>query len=701
MNNDGGARKVVLQGVVLLFSVGVLAILGTSLFRASQSRMKLEQGVSLYQHGRFEESISIFRSVLQQDSRNVEAWQHLSDAYLTEGKFTEALEASQKGLQLAPRHRELLRSAGSAMYDLTRYTDAMEFFSRLISIEPQDFDGWVGLGSVALTAGEVDNAEKYFKEVIRHVPSHRGAIEGLISVYQWKKETSKIVDLLEPVVLTRNVDPYLMVWFIGALYEDGLILEAVWWAEKVKPSISSSPFLTQYLDGIIQVVDYSTGLEKSPEIRTHWLDSVQKVYSSPSIADYANLAYWYSERGYHKAAAHHLKKQLQLERAKGEYRQTLLMLSEEISLLKQPDALDELWREEDKYPDLALRIHAQVDFLRGDARSAVDLLKKALLDTKDNELYACICDDLILVYLTLSERQKADEIFSSFLLKVRPWYQQAGMEHYLALMSDRPWKQAWEIEGKHVVVRTNTTEETAKRLVEVTDRVFPECERVLHLKSQLPGKVRVNVFRTDEEHLLYYPYDRWVSPWTPHEYYEADTNSVRMSYRRHNRASVLTTAAHEVTHGFLRHAFPVVPAWLNEGVAECMESTVVEAGGSSHRPDSLRRSLLETLRQSFTEGKLIPISKLVEVEKALEAPVPDLFYAQSWSLVQYFLSGKYKPDQQRFEQFLKALQERGSSVSATDLFRESFDQDLESLDAWWRKYLEAIFEALDAETDKK
>lgn len=135
---------------------------------------------------------------------------------------------------------------------------------------------------------------------------------------------------------------------------------------------------------------------------------------------------------------------------------------------------------------------------------------------------------------------------------------------------------------------------------------------------------------------------------------------------------------HELAHFFLRNTIPVLPVWLDEGLAEYY-STFGIAG--DHR-DRVRigRPIPEhvlTLRRS----RLIPFDRYFAIDQKspeyIEGPRRQVFYAQSWALMHYLLSGGETRRQTLNEYFttLTTPRPKGSpmpplNVDAADLEHE-------------------------------
>lgn len=99
------------------------------------------------------------------------------------------------------------------------------------------------------------------------------------------------------------------------------------------------------------------------------------------------------------------------------------------------------------------------------------------------------------------------------------------------------------------------------------------------------------------------------------------------------------TLHHELSHFVAQHAWPGLPAWFDEGLAEFHATLAPGAGGG---PRTLGAPIAAHLRL-LARTPLLPMADLLVVTR--ESPLynegeqRDLFYAQSWLAVHYLLAG--------------------------------------------------------------
>lgn len=127
---------------------------------------------------------------------------------------------------------------------------------------------------------------------------------------------------------------------------------------------------------------------------------------------------------------------------------------------------------------------------------------------------------------------------------------------------------------------------------------------------------------------------------------------------------------HEYVHNVVRNTTPVMPDWLNEGLAEFF-STFEVRGDEVIVGRTIRRHL-----QWLVDNRLIPTQRLMGLTRGSERDRVGTFYAQSWALVHYLLVSGVETR----AQLASFLERSRSGVSAEEAFRQAFGADPQALD---------------------
>lgn len=123
-----------------------------------------------------------------------------------------------------------------------------------------------------------------------------------------------------------------------------------------------------------------------------------------------------------------------------------------------------------------------------------------------------------------------------------------------------------------------------------------------------------------------------------------------------------TTVYHEYTHYMLRKASAWMPLWLNEGLAEFYQNTVIE--DKSVHLGKPSPNDIEYLR----ENKLIPLSTLLTVDHNSpyyhEEQKGSVFYSESWALTHFLMVSDFKSKTNRIQIYMRLLASNVDSNSA-------------------------------------
>lgn len=129
-----------------------------------------------------------------------------------------------------------------------------------------------------------------------------------------------------------------------------------------------------------------------------------------------------------------------------------------------------------------------------------------------------------------------------------------------------------------------------------------------------------------------------------------------------SQASPLAVIYHEYVHFFVRHNFPFLPLWANEGLAE-FYSTFDQTG------DQVQIGLPVVVHTRLLKSRsFIPLIELFAIDEASpeynERDRQSLFYAESWVLMHYLLTEQVgRPG--AVTQFLRALSDGQPPEQAT------------------------------------
>lgn len=135
----------------------------------------LNQAVGLHQSGRLDDAETLYRRILQQDSRNADALHLLGVLNLQRGALETARTLISDAIAIAPDHPFYLSNLGIVFLESGAADDAIEQFSKALAIDPSYLDARYNLGNARMARGDVTGAAEEFSRVAEAEPAHLSA----------------------------------------------------------------------------------------------------------------------------------------------------------------------------------------------------------------------------------------------------------------------------------------------------------------------------------------------------------------------------------------------------------------------------------------------------------------------------------------------------------------------------------------------
>jgi Flp pilus assembly protein TadD len=150
-----------------------------------------------------------------------------------------------------------------------------------------------------------------------------------------------------------------------------------------------------------------------------------------------------------------------------------------------------------------------------------------------------------------------------------------------------------------------------------------------------------------------------------------------------NQEHPYATIYHEYTHVQFRKFESWMPLWLNEGIAEFYENTVIHDKNVEVGQTSVNDILF------LRENRLIPLTTLFQVDYKSpyyhEENKGNIFYAESWALTHFLINTDYENKTQKVTDYVRAINQGKDSISAA---QEAFG-DLNALQKQLEFYIRA------------
>ncbi|HEX8709908.1 MAG TPA: tetratricopeptide repeat protein [Pyrinomonadaceae bacterium] len=247
--------------------------------------------------------------------------------------------------------------------------------------------------------------------------------------------------------------------------------------------------------------------------------------------------------------------------------------------------------------------------------------------------------------------------------------------------------EVWtSIRSKNFLLVGNAAEREIRRVASRLEQFRQVFSRILpasHFDSNIP--VTVIVFKDDAAYRPFEPlYQGQPSGAAGYFQSNPDVDYITLSVDRQHVRNPYTLAFHEYVHLLVRNSFRAAPLWFNEGLAEFYSTFEISDGNKKvtlGKPVSTRLG-------SLRDAELLPLSTLFDVRTGSahynEADKRRLFYAQSWALVHYLLSGAEGKRRPQLAAYLELL---ASGAPVEDAFRSAFGSDFKTIEGELREYV--------------
>ncbi|MGC9514850.1 tetratricopeptide repeat protein [Methanocrinis sp.] len=134
---------------------------------------RFEDGILLMHTDRFEEAVEFFKSFVEADPSDVEAWYKLAVAYLGAGRLDEGRASAERAVELKPDDPELLDLLGGILSLKNDDEGALEYFDRAIEARPDHVRGWISKVMTLRNLDRIEEAKEAYGRGVEQAPSLR------------------------------------------------------------------------------------------------------------------------------------------------------------------------------------------------------------------------------------------------------------------------------------------------------------------------------------------------------------------------------------------------------------------------------------------------------------------------------------------------------------------------------------------------
>jgi hypothetical protein len=246
-------------------------------------------------------------------------------------------------------------------------------------------------------------------------------------------------------------------------------------------------------------------------------------------------------------------------------------------------------------------------------------------------------------------------------------------------------KLPFELATEHYVIKTDIGDHVPKSVGGAMEQLYIEYSRIFKVTPEHErGKTEVILFDKKDDFLAYANRIGAKPQKDSLGFFRASTRGpdLIVTYkRREGEFHTLSILYHEATHQFVRMVVPhrEIPLWLNEGLAVYFENS--EYRGGKLRTGIIPRSRLALLQRHLQKGKYVPLRDLM---KRGRDSFDGVCYAESWSLVYFFVHARGGRYSKHFSLFFRAVRD-GDDVEKA--FEKHLTPKYDALERAWKKFV--------------
>lgn len=230
----------------------------------------------------------------------------------------------------------------------------------------------------------------------------------------------------------------------------------------------------------------------------------------------------------------------------------------------------------------------------------------------------------------------------------------------------------------------NLTPKERKHIVDGVNNVYEFFDRVLYFDIYKTVPANILILKNKEEYNSYLEQNGRGKLTSSYGIYFSKENQI-IVYIRKNRSGTFRTIRHEVSHAIIDTIMPYTPAWLNEGLAEQMETLNRSEAGLYITPHNANR---KSVNRASGNNNLTDISEFLKLPSrkwrhALVGGRKSL-QGQAGQFVYFLLS---TPPNRNFVIRLIHKFERGNRKLSYYLVNDDYIGGVKTLDITWRNWI--------------
>jgi len=148
-------------------------------FELNPQRKILANAVKHHKEGRLEEAEHLYRQVLRENPKNIDALRMLGVLAVNLKRTEEAENLFRQAISIAPDFTGAVLDLGQLLNEQDRFDEAIEYYKKVIELEPGNAKAYYFLGGALTHAGLSYHAVEAYQRSLEIRPKHPGALIGV------------------------------------------------------------------------------------------------------------------------------------------------------------------------------------------------------------------------------------------------------------------------------------------------------------------------------------------------------------------------------------------------------------------------------------------------------------------------------------------------------------------------------------------
>ena len=169
-----------------------------------------------------DKAIEFFEKAIELDEQHKHAYYNLGNVYKSEYQYSSAIRAYKDALLINPSDIDAMNNLASTYHELSLDEEALELLLKIEKLTTPDFSSTKRLGSIYLNLGELEKAEKKFREALKFKENSAFAYKCISEIKKYSDLNHEDIREMHKLISDKTIsdeDEMLLSFALGQVYE--------------------------------------------------------------------------------------------------------------------------------------------------------------------------------------------------------------------------------------------------------------------------------------------------------------------------------------------------------------------------------------------------------------------------------------------------------------------------------------------------